>query len=314
MPDVGCLSLRPFVLLLNTIKAHSAVLGTNLFFAINYSLIKFVSPSLAGPFAVTLLRSGGSLLLFWLAWFFEKGPAGIHKKDIGRFAACGILGIAINQMLFIKGLTLTSTIHASLLTLATPLLVTVFALWVLKEGFTLYKALGLLLGIGGALLLILQKQGGDSSPDYLYGDLLILLNAIAYAGYFILVKPLTEKYSPLHVVRWAFTFGCILVLPFSWKETAAIHWAAFDAAHAVALIVVVVAGTFLAYYFNAYAIDKLGPAISGTYIYTQPLFAVLIATLLLGESMTVQKILAALLIFGGVYLVSFQPRRRKDMK
>lgn len=295
---------------MNNIKAHLAVLGTNLFFAVNYSLIKFISPALAGPFAVTLLRTGGSLLLFWLAWFFEKQPAGFRRKDLGRFLACGLLGIAINQMLFIKGLTLTSTIHASLLTLATPILVSVFALWVLKEGFTLFKSLGLLLGIGGALLLIFQKQsGGGATPDYLYGDLLILLNAIAYGGYFILVKPLTETYSPLHVVRWAFTFGCIMVLPFSWGEATAIHWSAFTAAHIAALVAVIVAGTFLAYYFNAYAIDRLGAGIAGTYIYTQPLFAVLIATLLLGESLTIQKIAAGFLIFAGVYLVSLQRTR-----
>ncbi|HEY0067633.1 MAG TPA: DMT family transporter, partial [Flavisolibacter sp.] len=141
---------RPYLCpLVNTrAKAHTAVLGTNIFFAANYSMVKLISPVPVGPFAVNLLRVGLSLGLFWLVWLFGKTPAGIRKKDWGRFFLCALSGVAINQLLFIKGLTMTSTVHASLLILATPLLVTVFALWVLKEQFTLYKASGLALGIG----------------------------------------------------------------------------------------------------------------------------------------------------------------------
>lgn len=109
-------------------KAHIAVLLTNLFFAANYSMVKFISPAFVKPFAVNVLRVGLSLVLFWVVWLFGKTPAGIRKKDWGRFVWCGLTGVAINQMLFVKGLTLTTTIHASLLTLVTPLLVTLFAL------------------------------------------------------------------------------------------------------------------------------------------------------------------------------------------
>ena len=286
-------------------KAHLAVLGTNLFFATNFSLIKLVSPSLIKPFAVNVLRVGISLLFFWLVWLFGKTPARIDRRDWGKFFWCSVTGIAINQLLFVKGLTLTSTIHASLLILATPLLVTLFALWVLKEAFTVFKALGLTLGIGGSVFLILQKEAGGQAPDYLLGDTLILINAIAYAVYFIMVRPLMQNYSPLHVTRWLFTIGFFMILPFGWQETAAINWSAFGWQHYAAIFTVALAGTFLAYYFNAYAIQHVGPGTAGTYIYTQPVFAVLIATFLLDEELTWQKILAACLIFGGVYLVSF---------
>src|SRR6476620_12599107 len=203
-------------------RAHLAVLGTNLFFAANFSFVKMVSPSLMEPLALNLMRLALSLVLFWLVWLVGTSPAGIRKEDRLRFFWCALAGVAINQMLFIKGLTLTSTIHASLLTLVTPLLVTVFALWVLKERFTLFKALGLALGIGGSVLIIMQKEAGQQGSDYLKGDLLIVLNAIAYAIYFILVKPLMETYSPLHVIRWIFTIGFIMMLPFGWNQVAQI--------------------------------------------------------------------------------------------
>lgn len=128
-----------------------------------------------GPYGVNLLRVGITLLLFWLLWVFSKQEAGIDKKDIPRFVGCALTGVVINQMLFIKGLTLTSTIHAALLMLTTPLLISVLALWWLREKFTPLKLLGLLFGIGGALLLILSRDA--SGVASVNGDLLILVNA-----------------------------------------------------------------------------------------------------------------------------------------
>jgi drug/metabolite transporter (DMT)-like permease len=290
-------------------KAHIAVLLTNLFFAANYSLVKMVSPSLVGPFAINLFRVGISLLLFWGVWMVGSTSARIRRKDWMRFFWCALAGVAINQMLFIKGLTLTSTIHASLLTLVTPLLVTVFALWVLKERFTFFKALGLALGIGGSVLIIMQKEAGQQGSDYLMGDMLIVLNAIAYAIYFILVKPLMETYSPLHVIRWIFTIGFVMMLPFGWNQVAEINWQVMHWQHYLAILVIAIPGTFFAYYFNAYGIQHIGAGITGTYIYTQPVFTVLIAVLFLDESFTWQKALAAMLIFSGVYLVSFRKQK-----
>jgi len=240
---------------------------------------------------------------------FGKSNAGIRKKDIGRFLLCGLTGVAINQMLFVKGLTMTSTIHASLLMLVTPLLVTLFALWVLKEQFTLFKAAGLALGIGGAVFLVLQKEAGHHASDYLLGDILILVNAISYSAYFILVKPLMQHYSPLHVVRWIFTIGFFMVLPFGWQEVQQASWQQFHWEDYTALAAIIFTGTFLAYYFNAYGIQHIGAGATGTYIYTQPVFAVLIAILFVGESFSWQKGLSAVLIFAGVFLVNLKTRK-----
>jgi drug/metabolite transporter (DMT)-like permease len=263
-----------------------------------------------GPFALNLIRVIASLVLFWGVWLFGKTSAGIHKEDIGRFLLCGITGVAANQMLFIKGLTLTSTIHASLLMLVTPLVVTLFALWVLKESFTVYKAVGLLLGITGSVFLILQKESGPHASNYLFGDFLIVLNAIFYSVYFILVKPLMEKYNPLHVIRWVFSFGLPFMIPFGWNEARAVDWSLFDVQHFMALVSIIVTGTFLAYYFNGYGLQHLGAGITGSYIYTQPFFAVLIATVILGETLSWQKLASGVLIFCGVYLVSFRKKNR----
>ncbi len=264
------------------------------------------------PFGLNVLRVGVSLVLFWLIWSLGKTPAGMQRKDIGRFILCALTGVAINQMLFVKGLTMTSGIHASLLMLTTPLLITLFALWVLKESMTVMKAIGLFLGICGAVMLIATKETSANAPNYLWGDFLILINAISYSLYFILVKPLMQRYSPLHVVRWIFTIGFFMIIPFGWHETTEINFASFEYQHIIALAFIILAGTFLAYYFNAYGLQLLGAGATGSYIYTQPVFATIIASFFLAETLTWQKLLAACFIFSGVYLVSFKKTVKKE--
>jgi len=296
-------------------KAHLAVIGTNIFFAANFSLIKYISPSLIKPFAVNILRVGISFLLFWLLWFLAKTVGkqtqvntGIRKKDLPRFLLCGLAGVAINQMFFVKGITYTSPIHASLLMLLTPLLITIFAFWILKERITVAKAAGILLGIGGSVMLILSKTQAINTPDYLLGDLFIVVNATSYSGYFILVKPLMQKYPPLHVIRWVFTFGFFMILPFGWSDLHAVQWSMFQWSHIISLVAIVFTGTFLAYYFNIYGLQHLGAGVTGSYIYTQPVFAAIIAVTFMHEVMTLDKFIAGLLIFTGVFLVSVGKR------
>ena len=287
-------------------KAHIAVLSTNLFFAINFSLVKYISPALIKPYAVNILRVGVSLILFWLLWTMSDVKPHIQRKHWLRFFLCGLTGIAINQMFFIKGLTYTSAIHASLLILLTPILITVFAFTVLKEKVTIIKAAGLALGIGGAVLLVLSKEQSSSASNYLFGDILIIINAISYTVYFIIVKPLMAEYPPLHVIRWVFTFGFIMILPFGWNEFATISWEKLEWSHYLSILFIVVPGTFLAYFFNIYGIQHLGAGTTGSYIYTQPVFAAIIAVIFFHEQLTPAKLLVGIMIFLGVFLVSFK--------
>ena len=292
-------------------KAHLAVFFTNLFFACNYSMVKYISPSLIKPYALNLVRVGVSVLLFWLVWAMGKTmksgmktEPGIKKEHWFRFALCSLTGVAINQMLFIKGLTLTSTIHVSLLILCTPLMITIFASWILKEKVTAAKIIGIASGIGGSVLLILAKESSEHAENYLLGDLLIIINALSYAFYFILVKPLMKVYHPVHVIRWVFTIGLFMMIPFCWVQFSEVQWQQFDLSQFASLGFIVIAATFLAYYFNVYGILHLGAGVAGSYIYTQPIFAVIIARVFLNEPLNFQKIIAGVLIFFGVFLVS----------
>lgn len=291
------------------LKAHLGLLGTNLFFAINYSAVKyFTSNHIAGPFGINVIRIGISLTLFWCLFLFDRPKIKIEKKDVPAFLMCALTAIALNQMLFIKGLAFTFPIHAALLTLITPILITIIAARVLKEKITVAKIIGLFLGIAGAALLVGSREVSAPGENSMLGDTLVILSAVAYTFYFILVKPLMRKYSAIQVVRWIFTFGFLMILPFSYQEFNHITWQLFSFKEWFFLFLIVVPGTFFAYIFNVYGIQKLSASLAGMYIYSQPVFAVIIAMIFLKEEFSFHKMIAGLLIGMGVYLSN----RKKD--
>jgi len=287
----------------STLKAHLGLLGTNLFFATNYSAIKyFTSHHYAGPLGINIIRVGVSLVLFWILFLFKKPEKRIEKKDFPTLILCTLTAIALNQLLFIQGLSFTFPIHAALLTLITPILITIIAARILHERITIAKISGLLLGAWGAVLLVSQREVTAPGENVVLGDILVILSAVAYTFYFILVKPLMNKYSAVQVIRWIFTIGFIMTLPFCFTEFSQITWDVFTFKDWFFLFMIVVPGTFLAYVFNVYGIQKLSASKAGAYIYSQPVFAVIIAVLFLKEYLSFYKITAAVLIFAGVFL------------
>jgi len=244
-----------------------------------------------------------SVSLFWSLFLLKPGNAGIRKKDIPRFILCGLTGITLNQVCLIKGLSMTSSFHGAMLSLGTPIFISIFAVWLLKEKMNATRVTGLVCGISGAAILIVIKDQGNNTND-IVGDLFALMAAIAYAFYLVLARPLMQSYNALHVTRWVLTIGAIGILPVGWRDFAQTNWQAFHVSHWMALGFVAIAATFLAYLLSVYALSVIGPSATGAYIYTQPVFAAMVAMLFMGEHFTLIKAAATVLIFSGVYLVN----------
>ncbi len=295
-------------------KAHAAVLAANFIFGANFSIVKYVTPAVIQPFALNILRVLVTGLLFWISFSIKPTKAGINKKDIWLFILCAATGVAINQMLFIKGLSLTTSIHAALLMLATPIFIIFIAAFLLKDKLSILKVAGLVLGVAGAVNLILMRDSGPLAKDVITGDILVLINAISYAVYLVIVRPLMNNYSGVHVTRWLFTIGFFMMVPFGWNDFIETDWNAIGPSHWIAIAVIVIPGTFFAYLFNIYGVQTIGAAATGAYIYTQPVFAAVIAMIFLGEEFTVSKAISAVLIFAGVYLANFKstPKERLE--
>jgi drug/metabolite transporter (DMT)-like permease len=137
-----------------------------------------------------------------------------------------------------------------------------------------------------------------------FGDMLIILNAVSYAFYLVLVAPLMQSYKPIHVIRWVFLLGSFIIIPIGFHDFTQIHWELFNWTHWIALSFVVFGATFSSYLLIVYAIGKLGAPKVGTYIYTQPVFATITSMVLSHEQLTPIKIVAAFFIFGGVFMVN----------
>ena len=291
------------------VTAHLALFGANLFYGAGFTVAKMVMPVFIMPRGFILIRVAVVTLLFWLSWFGGRSfRTRIEPVDYKTFILCACFGVATNQLLFFLGLNLTSPIHASLMMLSTPILVSMFAVYAHYEKLSLQKLLGLALGIFGAVVLV--KLGGKETTarNALLGDLLVFLNATSYAIYLTMAKPLMKKYRPIIVIRWVFLIGFFFVLPFGWQEFSNINWAIFSYKQYLAVGFIVLCCTFFTYLWNIYALQILSPTTAGAYIYLQPVFAAVIAILFYNESLSWIKMLSSLLIFTGVYLVSQKKR------
>lgn len=263
-----------------------------------------MNEGMIGPFPFILCRVVAGVALFWITGllFF---PERVARRDMPKMVLAGALGVAINQLCFFSGLEKTSPIHGALIMVMTPILILLASGLLRQEQITRAKGLGIAAGFIGAVLLIVYG-GASSVGSSPAGDLLILINASSYAFYLILLKHLMKTYHPLTVVRWAYTFGLLMVLPFGWSGLSEVAWMDFEGRHWGAFVYVLLFTTYAAYMLNALSLQHLKPTTVGAYIYLQPLIATTIAVALGVDHLTGIKLAAGLMIFAGVYLVSHQ--------
>jgi len=291
---------------LKGLKVHAALLTVAIIYGANYSIAKSLMPHFIGPYGFILLRVFGALLFFALAhkiWIKEK----IYSKaDYLRLFVCAVFGVAANMLCFFKGLSLTSPINSSVIMTVNPIMVLLFSALLLREKINTLKLLGVGLGMTGAIMQILDPFGVSKEIEGINwrGDLLVMVNATCYALYLVLVKPLMLKYHAFTVVKWTFTFGLVLVLPFGFFELTGAKWQNLDGQILWRLAFVVLGTTFLAYLLNAWALRFVNSSVVGAYIYLQPLIASFIALIWGGYLGTWYMAIYAALIFAGVYLVS----------
>jgi len=291
-------------------KAHLALLSVALIYGANYTIAKNVlDQDYLEPNGFILLRVLSGFVLFNII-HFSITKEKIDKKDIGLLALCGLFGIAINQLFFFKGLGETSPVHASLIMVVTPILVLLISTFYLKEKISSTKILGIVIGMSGAMLLILKGGSGNDSMSSPIGDLFILINAASYGLYLVMVKNLMKKYHPFTVMKWVFSFGLIVVLPFGIEDLTVVDWAGFPTQIWVAIVYVLLFTTFLAYLLNAYALSTVNPTTASAYIYLQPLVASTVAVLWYNDHLSLIKVLCGVMIFLGVYLISSKKLRK----
>src|SRR3990172_4683490 len=284
------------------LQAHIFLFLSQVLYAASFPIAKIVMENI--PYNVlVIMRVSGAIILYWASSLLINEK--VDKKDFLRLFALGIFGVAINQSLFLKGLHLTSPIDAAIMMITTPILVLIIASLIIKEKITLLKTAGIVIGFSGAAYLVFQNMSGVQKESSFLGDLYVFINAIAWGTFLVLVKPLMKKYHSITILKWVFLFGLPLVLPFGIADGVNLEWQNLSAKIWLYAGFVIVFTTFVAYLLNTLALKELSPSIVSAYIYTQPFLTALITIFIFkNDTLTWEKILSALMIFVGVYLVS----------
>jgi drug/metabolite transporter (DMT)-like permease len=293
-------------------KRDIALIGAtfvSLIYGVTFTIAKDVMPRYIDAYGFIFLRVGGATVLFWGVWLvmrmLKMGPnEKIALNDFPRIIACAFFGVALNMLTFFKGLSLTSPISAAVIMVCTPLIVLILSAIIIKEKMRKRKILGIILGLFGTSFLILYGKAVGNNSNTSWGNFLVLVNAVSYGYYLVIVKKLMDKYNAFSFVKWIYLFGFIMVIPFGWSQFQLVNWAFVPTDIVWKIGFVVVFSTFFTYLLNLLSMRELKPTLVAVFIYLQPLFATVFAISLGKDELSLVKISSAILIFTGVYLVT----------
>ncbi len=281
-------------------------------YGVNHTIAKGLMPLYIEPFGFILLRVTGAAMLFWIISLFAPKEK-IATSDWPRILGCAVFGMVINMLFFFKGLSLSTPINSSVIITLSPIIVLILASILIKERITLLKSLGIVIGMAGALVLVIfSKEEHINAPNIPLGNTLFIINAFSYGLYLILVKPLTKKYHSITLMKWLFLIAVFINLPITLNEFTAVEWSSlpFDAIWKMTFVVI--GTTFMTYLLNIYALKQLSPSTISAFIYLQPLIAISFAIAVGADALTMVKGIAAALVFIGVYMVSIKKTKVKS--
>lgn len=288
----------------------AAFLATSIY-GINHTVAKEVMPVYIGSSGFIMLRLLGATLIFWLISLFTPNEK-IEKKDFLKILIASILGMCVNMLAFFRGLELSTPINSGIIITLSPVLVLILSYFFLKEKVTVKKIIGILIGFSGAVFLILNSsKTGINAPNIPLGNSFFLLNASAYAGYLIVIKPLTSKYNIFTLMKWLFLIGLVLSTPITFNQFVEVNWTELPWFAIWRMAYVVIGTTFLTYLFNMYALKTLSPTTVGSFIYLQPIITIGFALITGNDVLDTTKLFSCLLVFIGIYLVSIRNKNNQ---
>ena len=258
-------------------------------------------------------RVAGACLLFWIASLFAPKEQ-VPWRDRLMFIGAALTGLLFNQCCFTIGLSITSPINASIVTTSMPIFAMILAALILREPITGKKALGVLMGCSGALILILSSEAhADARVGDIRGDLLCLFAQFSFALYLSLFNPLIKRYNVFTVNKYMFSWATLMLLPLSSYHVYGVISQPIPLLTWIEVGYVVVCGTFFCYILTMIGQRTLRPTVVSVYNYVQPIVAVA-ASLIMGIStMKLTHVLAVVLVFSGVWLV-VKSKSRKDIE
>ncbi len=287
---------------------HVMVLTTILIYSFNTNFMKILMPEWIGPHGLVLVRCAIMAFGFWIVSFFipvSKQQAKPGRKDVLMMMLGGLLGIGGNLLLYINGLNITGPVDAFVIRTVQPIIVIGLAVLILHAEFNRYKAIGIILGLAGTLYVSITPHAGIVKDSFT-GDVLILVSSVLTALYLILIKPYTQKFNSVIVMRWMSLAGFILVLPFGLHQV--LHAPLFTTEAPVHIWLelgfVLVFATMIAYFLNLKALQYISPFVESVYIYLLPVTGAIVSISLGLQKFSWHDPIALILIIAGFLLIN----------
>ena len=284
----------------------AALIATSIF-GFNHTIAKELMPVFISPSALLYARVLGAAILFWIIGLFFKNEF-IQKKDWIRLILCALFGMSINMITSLKGLELSTPINSAIIVTTSPIIIFIISIILINEKISKQKYLGVIVGFIGTLLLILfNNKVVINAPNIKLGNVFLFANGISYGLYFVLIKPLSEKYSMITLIKWLFLISIIVNAPIGLIEFTNIKWENFSPSAVANLSYVIICTTFLVYLLNLFALRNLKATTVGIFIYFQPIIAIIYAIYVGADRLSSLDMIAVIMVFIGVYLVSKNP-------
>jgi drug/metabolite transporter (DMT)-like permease len=275
------------------------MLATQVIFATLPIATKLVLP-VVEPLGIAAIRIGGAAVAF-AAVKWSRTRQRVEPGDLLRFAGLALLGVVLNQMLFLEGVRRTTAVHTNILITTIPVFTLGLALLMRRERASAAKLTGIALaGVGAAYLAL--GRGGAAEGASVPGDLLIAANSLCYAGYLVLSKDLLRRYEPMTVVTWVFLIGAVLIAPLGVPALMRVNADAVNTKIVLVLVYIVVFPSFLTYLLSIWALRRTTSSLVAMYVYVQPVVTAFLAPLILGETLTPRIGVASVMIFAGLAL------------
>jgi drug/metabolite transporter (DMT)-like permease len=293
---------------------HFACFTAYLIFGLNIIVCKDLTSSGAiSPIALFTLRSLGAGSLFWIISLFMPKQR-VEKSDYVKIFAASVLGFFLTQMFFLMAISRITPMDCSIITSLSPVYTMFIAAYALKEPLTAQKIGGVILSLCGIIYLILNSVTSSSAVAQTtpLGVLLMIGNSLCFSLYLGIFKPTIAKYSVVTFMKWTFLFASLLALPFSAKEIITLDFAALPKQHIAELAFLIICATFITYFLIPVGQKILRPTLVSMYSYVQPIVAIVVSIYVGMDTLSWQKVLAAVTVFAGVAIVSYSRSKRES--
>ena len=290
----------------NSFFGHIACFTAYLIFGLNIVVCKDLTSSGAiSPLALFTLRSLGAGVLFWLISLFLPKER-VESRDLPKIFVASVLGFFLTQISFLMAISRITPMDCSIVASLSPLYTMFIAAYVLKEPLSPQKIGGVVLSLCGVLYLILNSVTSTSAVVQTtpIGVLLMIANSLCFSLYLGIFKPTIAKYSVVTFMKWIFLFSTLLSLPFSAKEIVHTDFAALPLSYMAELAFLIICATFVTYFLIPVGQKRLRPTLVSMYSYVQPIVAIVVSIYVGMDTLSWQKVLAAVTVFTGVIIVS----------